>query len=63
MVEVGCLTNAAEEGQLQTEAYRARVAEGIAQGILTYLKAPGRMSDAAGRTEVDRLDAPIVGRN
>lgn len=63
MVEVGCLTNPTEEGQLQTEAYRARVAEGIAQGVLAYLAPPGRVIEAADRIEGDRLNAAFAGRN
>jgi N-acetylmuramoyl-L-alanine amidase len=37
LVEVGFLSNPKEASQLATAAYRDRVAEGIAQGILTYL--------------------------
>ncbi len=37
LVEVGFLSNPTEATQLNTESYRDRVAEGIAQGILTYL--------------------------
>ncbi len=37
LVEVGFLSNKTEAGLLGTSAYREKVAEGIAQGILTYL--------------------------
>jgi len=38
LVEVGFLTNPAESKNLITPAYRDKIAEGIAQGIITYLK-------------------------
>jgi N-acetylmuramoyl-L-alanine amidase len=37
LVEVGCLTNASEEELLQTEAYQARLAEGILAGLRPFL--------------------------
>jgi N-acetylmuramoyl-L-alanine amidase len=37
LIEVGCLTNAAEEALLQDEAYQAKLAEGLAQGISNYV--------------------------
>ena len=36
LVEVGYLTNAAEEAMLETEAYQLRIAQGLAAGILLY---------------------------
>lgn len=36
LVEAGCLTNESEEALLATEAYRAKIAEGIAAGIQAY---------------------------
>ena len=38
LIEIGCLTNAAEEALLQDEAYQAKIAEGLAKGIGNYLK-------------------------
>lgn len=39
LIEVGCLTNAAEEALLQTEAYQARIALGIATGLQRFIAA------------------------
>jgi N-acetylmuramoyl-L-alanine amidase len=36
LVEIGFLTNRAEEQALRTTAYRQRVARAIADGIATY---------------------------
>ncbi len=51
MIEVGCLTNPNEEALMQTPEYREQTAQGIADGVLAYLKsrgAPGRTSEARG---------------
>ncbi len=47
MVEVGHLTNSAEEALLQTQDYRDRIARGIAAGLLSYLNATGANLPAA----------------
>ncbi len=39
LIEVGCLTNAAEEALLETEAYQIRIAQGIAAGLLRFAEA------------------------
>jgi len=39
LIEVGCLTNSAEETMLQTDAYQDKIAQGIAAGITKYLAA------------------------
>lgn len=46
MVEVGHLTNSAEEALLQTQDYRERIARGIADGLLAYLNATGASTPA-----------------
>jgi N-acetylmuramoyl-L-alanine amidase len=40
LVEVGCLTNAEESAQLQTEAYQAKIAAGLAEAILKFTAPP-----------------------
>jgi N-acetylmuramoyl-L-alanine amidase len=37
LVEVGFITNPAEEKRLKSRAYRKVLADGIAQGIVNYL--------------------------
>jgi N-acetylmuramoyl-L-alanine amidase len=39
LIEVGCLTNPAEETMLLTDAYQDKIAQGIAAGIAKYLAA------------------------
>jgi N-acetylmuramoyl-L-alanine amidase len=34
LIELGCLTNSAEEGLMQSKSYQAQLAAGIAQGVL-----------------------------
>ena len=40
LVEIGYLTNASDAVRLQDDAYRARVAEAIADGAVTFLREP-----------------------
>lgn len=42
LVEVSHLSNSAEEALLGSPAYRQRVAEGIARGILAYRESLGK---------------------
>lgn len=42
LIEVGCLTNPAEEAVLQTDAYQDKLAQGIAAGVKNYLEAGGK---------------------
>ncbi|MDK1020870.1 MAG: N-acetylmuramoyl-L-alanine amidase [Candidatus Hydrogenedentes bacterium] len=49
MIEVGCLTNLNEEALMQSPEYREQIAQGIADGLLAYLKtrdASSRSSEA-----------------
>lgn len=48
MVEVGHLTNSAEEALLRTQDYRERIARGIADGLLAYMNATGASTVAGG---------------
>ena len=38
LVETGFLTNPAEDRRLQTTAYQERIARGIADGVMAYLR-------------------------
>ncbi|MBN2308119.1 MAG: N-acetylmuramoyl-L-alanine amidase [Candidatus Hydrogenedentes bacterium] len=40
LIEVGCLTNGAEEALLDTDAYQEQLARGIVAGIQAYLASP-----------------------
>ncbi|MBI5092173.1 MAG: N-acetylmuramoyl-L-alanine amidase [Candidatus Hydrogenedentes bacterium] len=40
LIEVGCLTNADEGAQLQTEAYQAKIAAGLAEAVLRFAAPP-----------------------
>lgn len=42
LVEAGCLSNVVEDRLLSSPQYQDRVADGIAQGTLTFLQAKGR---------------------
>jgi N-acetylmuramoyl-L-alanine amidase len=42
LIEVGFLTNPAEETLLQTDAYQDKLAQGIAAGIKKYLEGGGK---------------------
>ncbi len=46
LIEVGCMTTAAEESLLQTDAYQEKIADGIAAGLSRYMAA-GESGQAA----------------
>jgi N-acetylmuramoyl-L-alanine amidase len=41
LVEIGCLSNPAEERLLQQRAYQQKLARGLARAVQTYFAAPG----------------------
>lgn len=45
MLEVGCLTNPAEETRLQSKEYQAQLVAGLVQGILPFLEAVPPVGD------------------
>ena len=59
MVEVGCLTNGAEETLMQTREYREAIARGMADGVLAYMKARSALGQTADtrRPSASRFDA------
>jgi N-acetylmuramoyl-L-alanine amidase len=59
MIEVGCLTNLNEEALMKTPEYREQIAQGIADGVLAYLKTPGASSRSseARAAVTDRFNA------
>jgi len=44
LVEIGYLTNPGDAVRLQDDAYRALVAEAIAEGAATFLEAPTKLA-------------------
>lgn len=56
LIEIGCLTNPSEEALLEMDSYRAKIASGIAKGLIAYLESLG----AVGRDARSAFKSPAA---